>query len=163
MVYYRPAKTPPKMRTELAGPIKALIERGPSFGFRIVVGLLGMNKSTVQRIYQIRGWQVRNRTIGHRLRIEVLPSAATAQDRRWAADLCRVWGGRDGWLTLALALVIDCHSRDLVGSQISKSDKATTAAVAMDQALLSRCGRLGCIQTPFLPSSDDGLIFTIRH
>jgi putative transposase len=48
-----------------------------------VAGLLGMNKNTVQRIFQLKGWQVRK------------------------------WGGRDGWLSLAL--VIDCYSRQLLG------------------------------------------------
>jgi putative transposase len=46
-------------------PIKALIEEEPSFAYRTVVWLLGMNKNTVQRIFQIRGWQVRKRAIGH--------------------------------------------------------------------------------------------------
>ena len=58
-VYYRPRKAPPKVRAEFAGPIKALIEEEPSFGYRTVAGLLGMNKNTVQRIFQIKGWQVR--------------------------------------------------------------------------------------------------------
>ena len=112
-VYYRPTKAPPKVRPGLAEPIKTLIEQEPSFGYRTVAGLLGMNKNTAQRIFQIKGWQVRKRAIGHRPRIEALPSVATAPDQRWATDLCRVWGGRDGWLTLAL--VSDGHSRELLG------------------------------------------------
>src|SRR3546814_1378257 len=94
---------------DLAGPIKALIEEEPSFGYRTVAGLLDMNKNTVQRIFQIKGWQVRKRAVGKRPRIEALPSVAMAPDQRWATDLCRIWGGRDGWLSLAL--VIDCHTR----------------------------------------------------
>ena len=100
-VYYRPTKGEPKVRPELAAPIKALIEEEPSFGYRTVAGLLDMNKNTVQRIFQLKGWQVRKRAIGHRPRIEALPSVAERPDQRWATDLCRVWGGRDGWLTLA--------------------------------------------------------------
>lgn len=46
-VYYRPSKAPPKVRAELAEPIKAMIEEEPSFGYRTVAGLLGMNKNTV--------------------------------------------------------------------------------------------------------------------
>ena len=49
-VYYRPTKAPPQVRPELAEPIKKLIEEEPSFGYRTVAGLLGMNKNTVQRI-----------------------------------------------------------------------------------------------------------------
>ena len=80
-VYYRPTKVLPKVRPALAAPIKALIEQEPSFGYRTVAGLLGMNKNTVQRIFQIKGWQVRKRAIGHRPRIEALPSVATAPNQ----------------------------------------------------------------------------------
>jgi putative transposase len=36
------------------------------------------------------GWQVRKRAIGHRPRIEALPSVATTPHEGWAVDLCRV-------------------------------------------------------------------------
>jgi len=160
-VYYRPVKTAPKVKPELEAPIKALIEQEPSFGYRTVAGLLGMNKNTVQRIFQIRGWQVRKRAIGFRPRIEALPSVATAPDQRWSTDLCRVWGGRDGWLTLAL--VMDCHTRQLLGWHLSRSGKSTTAASALEQALINRYGTLGRVPTPFLLRSDNGLVFTSRN
>jgi putative transposase len=163
-VYYQPTKAPTKAPTEvneaLATPIKALIEEEPSFGYRTVAGLLGMNKNTVQRIFQLKGWQVRKRAVGHRPRVQALPSVATAPDQRWATDLCRIWGGRDGWLTLAL--VIDCHTRQLLGWQLSRSGKASTAAAALEQALLTRYGTLGRVATPFLLRSDNGLVFTSR-
>ena len=89
----------------------------PSFGYRTVAWLLGFNKNTVQRIFQIKGWQVRRRPIGMRPRIEAVPSVATAPNERWSTDLCRVWAGRDGWTTLAL--VIDCHTRELLGWHLS--------------------------------------------
>ena len=38
-----------------------MIEAEPSFGYRTVAWLLGFNKNTVQRIFQIKGWQVRKR------------------------------------------------------------------------------------------------------
>lgn len=160
-VYYRPVKSAPKVNPELEAPIKALIEQEPSFGYRTVAGLLGMNKNTVQRIFQLRGWQVRKRAIGFRPRIQALPSVATAPDQRWSTDLCRIWGGRDGWLTLAL--VMDCHTRQLLGWHLSRSGKATTAASALEQALISRYGSLGRVPTSFLLRSDNGLVFTSRN
>ena len=160
-VYYRPTKSPPKVKPELAEPIKALIEAEPSFGYRTVAGLLGMNKNTVQRIFQLKGWQVRKRAVGRRPRIEALPSVAKAPDERWATDLCRVWGGRDGWLTLAL--VMDCHTRQVLGWQLSRSGKATTAAAALEQALITRYGVLARVPRPFLLRSDNGLVFTSRN
>lgn len=160
-VYYRPTKSPPTVKPELAEPIKTLIEQEPSFGYRTVAGLLGMNKNTVQRIFQLKGWQVRKRAIGKRPRIEALPSVAKKPDERWATDLCRIWGGRDGWLTLAL--VIDCYSRELIGWQLSRCAKASTAASALEQALIARYGCLGRVSEPFLLRSDNGLVFTSRR
>ncbi|GGW21083.1 hypothetical protein GCM10011452_00010 [Gemmobacter lanyuensis] len=79
---------------------------------------------------QIKGWQVRKRPIGMRPRIAAVPSVANAPNERWSTDLCRVWAGRDGWTTLAL--VIDCHTRELLGWHLSRSGKATTAASALE-------------------------------
>ena len=112
-VYYKPTKAPSRVKTELAAPIKEMIEAEPSFGYRTVAALLGMNKNTVQRIFRLKGWQVRKRALGQRPRIEAKVSRAELPDQRWATDLCRVWGGKDGWLSLAL--VIDCSTRQLLG------------------------------------------------
>ena len=54
-VYYKATKAPPMVKPELAGPIKAMIEEEPAFGYRTVASLLDMNKNTVQRIFQIKG------------------------------------------------------------------------------------------------------------
>jgi putative transposase len=97
-VYYKPVKAKPKVQDQFATPIKQMIEAEPSFGYRTVASLLCFNKSTVQRVFQLMGWQVRKRAIGHRPRIEALPSVATTPNERWVTDLCRVWAGRDGWL-----------------------------------------------------------------
>ncbi len=135
-VYYKPVKSMPKVQERFAAPIKHMIEAEPSVGYRTVASLLQFNKHTVQRIFQLKGWQVRKRAIGHRPRIEALPSVATTPNERWATDLCRVWTGRDGWQTLAL--VIDCHTRELLGWQLSRSGKVTTAMSALEQALIAR-------------------------
>lgn len=82
--YYRTVKAPPKLQERLVEPVKAMIEENPSFGYRTVAGLLGMNRNTVQRIFQIKGWQVRKRTVGFRPRIQALPSVAQAPNERWA-------------------------------------------------------------------------------
>ncbi|WP_223807111.1 hypothetical protein [Montanilutibacter psychrotolerans] len=67
--YYRPTKAAPVVQPALAESIKAMIEAEPSFGYLTVAGLLGLNKNTVQRIFQLKGWQVRKRAIGQRPRI----------------------------------------------------------------------------------------------
>lgn len=160
-VYYRPIKAAPRIKQDLAEPIKAMIEEDPSFGYRTVAGLLGMNKNTVQRIFQLKGWQVRKRAVGERPRIEAKKSAAERPDERWSTDLCRVWGGRDGWLVVAL--VIDCHTRQLLGWHLARTGRASTASAALEQALIHRFGTLGRVNKPFLLRSDNGLVFTSRH
>src|SRR5690625_1504648 len=95
-MYYKPVKNSvPKIQERFAKPIKAMIEENPSFGYRTVAWLLGFNKNTVQRIFQLKGWQVRKRSIGFRPRVEALPSVAAAPNERWSTDLCRVWTGRE--------------------------------------------------------------------
>ena len=96
-VYYKPTKAAPKVDDRFAVPFKAMIEENPSFGYRTVAWLLGFNKNTVQRVFQIKGWQVRKRAIGMRPQIEAVPSVATAPNERWSTDLARVWTGKDGW------------------------------------------------------------------
>lgn len=93
--YYKPTRAPAKVKPELAELIKEMIEAEPSFSYRTVAALLGMNKNTVQRIFQLKGWQVRKRVLGNRSRIEAKVSRAEFPDQRWATDLCRVWGGKD--------------------------------------------------------------------
>ncbi len=159
-VYYKPTKSTPKVQERCAEPVKQLIEAEPSFGYRTVASLLRLNKNTVQRIFQLKGWQVRKRAIGHRTRIEALTSVATTRSERWATDLCRVWTGRDGWQTLAL--VIDCHTRELLGWQLSRSGRATTATAALKQALIARFATPGRVPAPLLLRSDNGLVFTSR-
>jgi putative transposase len=158
--YYKPAKKAPVVQERFAKPIKDMIEENPSFGYRTVAGLLGFNKGTVQRIFQLKGWQVKKRPVGFRPRIQALPSVAVAPDERWSTDLCRVWAGRDGWAVLAV--VMDCHTRELLGWHLSRSGRARTAEAALEQALIARYGTLGKVKAPFLLRSDNGLVFTSR-
>ncbi|PPV02263.1 transposase, partial [Xanthomonas axonopodis pv. vasculorum] len=156
--YYKPTRSPAKVTPKLAEPIKKMIEAESSFGYRTVAALLGMNKNTVQRIFQLKGWQVRKRALGQRPRIEARVSRAEKPDQRWATDLCRVWGGKDGWPSLALA--IDCSTQPLLGWHLSRTGKASTASAALEQAFITRYGTLGRVQEPFLLRSDNGLVFT---
>ena len=128
--------------------------------YRTVAGLLGMNKNTVQRIFQIKGWQVRKRPVGFRPRVQALPSVAQAPNERWATDLCRIWAGKVRWCTLAV--VIDCYSRELLSWQLSRSARARTPEAALEQALISHFGTLGRVPQPSLLRSDNGLVFTSR-
>ncbi len=59
-----------------------------------------------------------------------------------------------------LALVIDCHTRELLGWHLSRSGKAKTAETALEQALITRFCTLGRVPLPFLLRSNNGLVFT---
>ena len=72
--FCRSSRAGPKVHPRWAEPIKATIEANPAVGYRTVAHLLGFNKNTVQRIFQIKGWQVRKRPVGFRPRIQALPS-----------------------------------------------------------------------------------------
>ena len=159
--YYRPTKATPVVQARYAEPIKAMIEQDPSYGYRTVAHLLGFNKNTVQRVFQLKEWQVKKRPVGFRQRVKAKPSRHEKPNAWWATDLCRVWTGRDGWATLAL--VIDCHTRELLGWHLSRSGKAATAGDALEQALIARFGTLGRVPAPFLLRSDNGLVFCSRH
>lgn len=58
-VCYKPTKAAPQVDPCFAEPIKVRIENVPSFNYRTVAWLLGFNNNTVQRIFQIKGWQER--------------------------------------------------------------------------------------------------------
>ena len=143
-----------------AKAIKQLIEAEPSLGYRTVAALLGMNKNTVQRVFQLKGWQVRKRSVGRRPRIQAVSSKAQEPNQRCSTDLCRVWGGQDGWLSLAL--VMDCHTRELLGWQLSKTGEASTAVSALEHALIYRFLCLDKVPERFLLRSDNGLVFSSR-
>jgi putative transposase len=111
--YYKPLKTQPKMRERFVEPIKVMIEENPWFGYRTVAHLLKFNKNTVQRIFQLEGWQVKTSPVRFRPRVQAWLSVGRAQDERWPTDMCQIWAGPDCWATLAL--IVDCHTRELLG------------------------------------------------
>ncbi len=112
--YYRQVKHRPKVNEVLAGRIKQFIEQHSYAGYRTIAHNLGLNRNTVQRINQLKGWQVRQRSIGFRPRARSMPSEAASPNERWSTDMTRVWcGPNDRWS--ALSAVMDCHTREILG------------------------------------------------
>ncbi|MFN4328234.1 MAG: DUF1153 domain-containing protein [Limnobacter sp.] len=70
--YYSPTKAAPKANDTYVKPIKATIEDNPSFGYRTVAYLTGINKNTVQVVFQLMNWQVRKRPVVFRSLMQVL-------------------------------------------------------------------------------------------
>lgn len=63
---------------------------------------------------------------------------------------------------MAQALLIDCYTLELLGWHLSRSGKARTAEVALEQALIARFRTLGRVNEYFLLLSDNGLVTTSR-
>ncbi len=81
-VYYQPVKSARKVDPRFSQPIKAMIGKEPSFGYRTVAWLLGFKRNTMQRVFQFKAWQVRTRPIGMRPRIGAAPSVAESPNER---------------------------------------------------------------------------------
>lgn len=145
------------MNESIATRIKQFIDKYPEAGYRTVAWMLKLNKNTVQRIFQLKGWQVRKKPRGFRPRVKAFPSAAPQPNQRWSTDLARVWCGQDRWCTLAL--VMDCCTREILGWRLSRSAKSKTAEAALEDALINRFGCLGCVPQTFKLRSDNRLVF----
>ncbi len=82
----RSQRSAPKVQSRFTETIKAMIVENPSFGYRTVGHLLSFNKNTVERIFQLKGWQVKKRSVGFRARIEILLLVAMLPNKRWSTD-----------------------------------------------------------------------------
>ena len=136
------------------------MQRFPTYGYRRLAIVLGENKKPIQRILQIKGWQVRKRSQGFRPRAKALPSVTHRPDERWATDICHIWCGRER--RGALAAVIDCCTREILGWRLSSSGATATAEAALEEALISRLGHLQRIERPLVLRSDNGLVFFLE-
>jgi putative transposase len=68
-VYYKPTKAPAKVQNPIVQLLKETIEKNWSFGYRTVAYLLEFHKTTVQRIFQHKGWQGYKRPVGMHARV----------------------------------------------------------------------------------------------
>lgn len=160
--YYQPRRAQPRINERLAARVKRVITDLPYAGYRTVAWLLGKNKNTIQRLFQLKDWQVRKRRSGARPRVQVLPSVASRPNERWATDIARVWCGPvHPWC--ALTIVMDCHTREALGWRLSPSGNAKAAEAALEEALITRYGTLGRARDRITLRSDNGLVFTSRH
>lgn len=160
-LYYKPKRRPRLLDTELTERVRLSMQRFPTYGYRRLAVVLGENKKPIQRILQIKGWQVRKRPLGFSPRAKALPSVAQRPDKRWATDLCHIWCGRDR--RCALATVIDCCTREILGWRLSVTGANETAEAALEEALIHRLGHLQRLKKLLLLRSDNGLVFSSKR
>ncbi len=158
--YYKPKVKEPRIDDKKLYRIKETIEAFPTYGYRRIAFMTGINKKAVQRILKLKGWQVKKRSKGHRPRAAAMPSRTHLPNQRWAIDMTRIWCGNDGYSTLAA--VIDTCTREIVGFRLSKSGKAQTAEAALQEDLIYRFGRLMRLENKITLRSDNGLVFTSK-
>jgi putative transposase len=162
----------PRQRDEaidqnLAVQIKEIIEERPAFGVRRVhVQLtkargLCVNRKKVRRIMRLKHWTLRQRASGHRPRAEKRKSITERPNERWATDLAYVPCGTDGYAVFAP--VIDCCTREVMGWELARTGRASTAARALEDALLARFGTLRGAPPGLKLRHDNGLVFGSRE
>jgi putative transposase len=168
-LYYQPH---PRQHDEaidqpLAAQIKEIIEERPAFGVRRVhVQLtkargLRVNRKKVRRIMRLKRWTMRQRASGRRPRAEKRKSIAECPNERWATDLAYVPCGADGYAVFAP--VIDCCTREVLGWELARTGRASTAARALEDALLARFGTLRGAPPGLKLRHDNGLVFGSRE
>jgi len=159
-LYYKPKERERKLDLQKVKMIQTAMEKYPTYGYRRLANVTGLNKKAVQRILQIKGWQVRKRPKGHRPRAQAMPSRSSMPDERWAIDMTRVWCGSDGWCTLAC--VIDTCTREIVGFRVASSGRSKTAEAALQEGLIYRFGMLKRLNNTIILRSDNGLVFSSK-
>ena len=154
-IYYKPKARNRRVDPDLTERVRVTMQRFPTYGYRRLAVVLGENKKPIQRILQIKGWQVRERPQGFRPRAKALPPSVTHRpDERWATDICHVWCGRDR--RGALAAVIDCCTGEILGWRLSSSGATATAEAALEEALISRLGHLSRHRSSSRPTRRSG-------
>ena len=151
----------------LAKRIRDLIHRFPTFGYRRIWAWLRhreqvrVNRKAIYRILQVKGWLVHQRSATPRPRARGWRSQAPRSDERWAMDVTHIPCGRDGWAHLAV--VIDCHDREVVGYEFARRGRAKEAERAIEEACIRRFGTLRPLGRTPVVRSDNGLIFQSRR
>jgi transposase InsO family protein len=125
----------PRMTQELK-------EAGLSVGHRRVGRLMRDN-----RIYVVRTHKYKVTTDSHH-RFNVAPNwldrnfTAHAPNQKWAGDISYIWTA-EGWLYLAV--MIDLHSRRVIGWAVSNRLKRDLALQALNRAVALRRPAQGCL------------------
>jgi hypothetical protein len=136
-----PGARAPRPRSDneaLAQRIRTILDREETVGYRRVWAWLRfkeggvVNRKTVHRIMQLKGWQCR---LWHRPARRPTPtwvkcSTVDQPDRLWATEPTKIWCGHDDWASLVG--VLDAGSRECVGARFAHQGRAVEAVDAME-------------------------------
>jgi putative transposase len=169
----RAKTTPPKVVTLPTRPgsasaevvlaaIRAVIAREPAWGVRKVWATLRRDGLHVSRK---RVWALMHAQ-GLVLAAEREPGGPPPRghvvvpepNRRWATDLTTVWTRREGWV--AVALMIDCGCRTLLGLDVTKDQSAPAILRSIDAVLLEQFGTVAAVPADLELRSDHGPQYT---
>ncbi len=139
----------------------------PTYGYRRLWAIvrhregLHVNLKAVYRVVRKKRWQVRERHVTPRPRVQQSISRAGRSNERWATDITHIHCGAHGWGHLVA--VIDCHDREIVGFEFALQGSANEAERALEAACLNRFGVLREVgaKRPVV-RSDNGLVFQSR-
>jgi len=163
-LYYRKRARGSRADRRWDGEIVAACGVKPAYGYRRVTwwlrrkeGLV-VNRKRVLRVMRERGLRVRSRRLRARRRKEWGRVETARPNQVWQADLTKVWAGPAvGWAYLVS--VIDCHTREIVGWDLSARCRTDEALAAVERAVLERLPA-GSREASLTLTTDNGTQFT---
>jgi putative transposase len=125
----------PRMTEELQ-------ELGLKVGHRRVGRLMGENGIKIIRTQKYKATTDSNHTFNIAPDLLDQDFSADGPNQKWAGDISYIWTG-EGWLYLAV--ILDLHSRRVIGRAVSNRMKRDLAIRALDMAVALRQPPEGCI------------------
>jgi putative transposase len=163
-LYYR--KRPRGSRADRTHDEQIVMACGekPAYGYRRVAWWLRrkenllVNRKRVLRVMRERGLLVRSRRLRARRTKEWGRVEAAEPNQIWQSDMTKIWAGPAvGWAYLVC--VIDCCTREIVGSNLSHRCRTEDALAAVEQAVLNRLPQ-GSREVLLTLTTDNGTQFS---
>jgi putative transposase len=162
-IYRRPARPPKDQRRPLDAVDRAVLEvarENPTDGTRMVAAICAgqlagaVNRKRVQRLMREHRLLQPKRSEGRRRRPGYFE--VTRPDELWHMDMTSIWVAEHGWVYLNA--IIDCCTREIVGSAIDVRCRAAEALTVVDAAVAERGVDAGTLTL----GTDNGTAYTSR-
>ena len=120
-------------------------ELGFNVGHRRIGRLMQQNSITVKRNKKFKATTDSKHSFNIAPNLLKRDFSANRPNQKWAGDISYVWT-REGWLYLAV--ILDLHSRRVIGWTVSNRMKRALAIRALEMAIVLRRPPKGCIHHP---------------